>query len=55
MSNFVPGLEKRMPRAETKEETRYMATNDTSSGVAVRDERRRYLKGMPGGPGRSLS
>jgi hypothetical protein len=25
-----------------------------SNGVAIRDERGRYLKGMPGGPGRPL-
>ena len=29
-----------------------MATNGSSNDVAIRDDRGRYLKGMPGGPGR---
>ena len=29
-----------------------MATNSSSNDVVIRDDRGRYLKGMPGGPGR---
>ena len=29
-----------------------MATNGSNTDVAIRDKRGRYLKGMPGGPGR---
>jgi hypothetical protein len=41
-----------MLRDERGNVLHYMATNGSNNDVVMRDERGRYLKGMPGGPGR---
>ena len=48
---FVDRLGMRDTIARTKIETQHMPKTNV---VAIRDKRGRYLKGMPGGPGRPL-